>query len=191
MELSNRQKKRQKKQRKIEERKAATARRRFAKTSPNAKWRNQPASEHQWLVLKKLGRSTGACFPENITKGEASDVISAHIAADPSAARWRRRGVRKRPAPATTPDRTPSQRESTDDTAKVMRSWRFGRGQSHEQELGEIRRAARLGLSETYAAAALAAGAPTWEGRPNHWEEVLVDACEILANAHDGARSPA
>jgi hypothetical protein len=51
------------------------------------------------------------------------------------------------------------------------RSWRFGRGQTHEREKREIARAGRLGLTAVYMAAQAASGARTWEGTLNGLEE--------------------
>jgi hypothetical protein len=80
------------------------------------------------------------------------------------------------PAPSPTPSgpaRFPSQEAVVRVRArevKARRSSRFGRGQTHEQELAEIRRAGRLGLTEAYMAAQAASGARTWEGTLNGLE---------------------
>jgi hypothetical protein len=52
--------------------------------------------------VKKIGRADGERFPDNITSGEASDVIAARFSSDPAAAHAHRRAARKRDRPDRT-----------------------------------------------------------------------------------------
>ena len=62
----------------------------------SAEWRALPATAAQWAVLRRVGRETGVRFPESMTRGDASEVIGARFAADPSASRASRRAHRRR-----------------------------------------------------------------------------------------------
>jgi hypothetical protein len=64
--------------------------------SPNALWRQDPATEFQWKVLRRIGRETRRRFPESITRGEASEIIGRRFAEDPAARRRHRRAQAQR-----------------------------------------------------------------------------------------------
>lgn len=64
-------------------RESSKSKRRKAAKSPGAAWREQPATEAQWKVLRKIGREQGRVFPLNITRGEASVWIAKRFDADP------------------------------------------------------------------------------------------------------------
>jgi hypothetical protein len=78
---------------------ASKNRKRFTRLNalgPNAKWRSDPASENQWKVLRRIGKKTKERFPETLTKGEATEIISRHYETDPAAFRRHRRAKAKR-----------------------------------------------------------------------------------------------
>lgn len=64
--------------------------------SPNAGWRNEPASARQWRVLRRIERETGHEFPASISRGEATEAISERFANNGLAARAHRRAERAR-----------------------------------------------------------------------------------------------
>lgn len=64
--------------------------------SPNAGWRNEPASAHQRRVLRRIERETGHEFPASISRGEATEAISARFSTDHFAAQAHRRAERAR-----------------------------------------------------------------------------------------------
>lgn len=70
--------------------------RRINSAKASAAWRNQPANPVQWAVLRRIGRESGARFAESISSGEASEIIVARFAANPSAERASRRARRRR-----------------------------------------------------------------------------------------------
>ena len=68
-------------------------RRRFTRInarSSSAGWRDQPPTEHQARVLRRIERETGKKFPPSITRGEASDVIGSRLAENSDARRAHR-----------------------------------------------------------------------------------------------------
>lgn len=68
----------------------------YAPPRNSASWRSLPATDRQWAVLRRIGRSTGDRFDVDISRGEASDVIGERFGADPAAARVARRAARAR-----------------------------------------------------------------------------------------------
>lgn len=86
-------------------------------------------------------------MPPDITAGEAFDLIRERFAENEAAATAHRRAERKRRRDSASPNGRPDERE------QARRSWRFGAGQTADQELAEIARARRLGLEREYVAA--------------------------------------
>jgi len=70
--------------------------RRINARSPSANWRDQPPTENQLGVLRRIERETGQQFGPSITRGEASDAIRSRLAEDPDARRAHQRARRAR-----------------------------------------------------------------------------------------------
>jgi hypothetical protein len=82
-------------QKKVNNRKRQAAIKRN-RTSVNASWRTEPATEPQWQVLRRIERETGRTLADSMTKGEASDLLSERFAQDERAERAHRRSKRAR-----------------------------------------------------------------------------------------------
>ena len=64
--------------------------------NPDAAWRDGPATDRQWHVIRRIEDETGQRFPESLTKGQASDIIRRRQVEDPEARRAMRRAYRRR-----------------------------------------------------------------------------------------------
>lgn len=127
-------------------------RRRFRKIngrSSDASWRAKRPTEHQARVLRLIEQETGQQFLPSITRGEASDVISVRFKEKPEADRAHRRSRARRRSRRHRPAATEGGGAARDSDPH---GWRFGVGQSAEEEQAEIRRAMKSGLTEQYMA---------------------------------------
>jgi hypothetical protein len=105
-------------------------------SSPNAKWRLQPPTEAQMRWVRSiLEHCQGVTHSEPLTSGEASRLITEHGARLPSSVKRSLRRKRRR------------QRRTEVNPAA---NWRFGHGQTAEQEAREIEKARRDGLENVY-----------------------------------------
>ena len=111
----------------------------------NARWRGLPATPEQLKVLQRIEHETGASFPAEITRGEASTAIAQRFADDDRAARAHRRAERARKR-----DRSNGTESDRLRRAAARRDWRFGVGQHWREHLAEIRDAQRAGLEVEY-----------------------------------------
>ncbi|MDP8943094.1 MAG: hypothetical protein M3N16_03100 [Actinomycetota bacterium] len=122
--------------------------RRFRKVNArkrNARWRDEPASERQRTVLRRIERDTGERFAADITRGEASEAIARRFAEDGDARRAAQRAERAR----RRGERMGARGRPTADGP----AWRFGAGQTAREERQEIKEAMRSGRGGEYMAA--------------------------------------
>jgi hypothetical protein len=102
------------------------------------RWRSAPATPDQLKVLRRIANESGRTFSTEVTRGEASDLISERLAENPKAARAHQRAERKR-------------RRAKQRLINPAANWRFGERQTPEQEQAEIGQARREGLEPIYA----------------------------------------